>query len=148
MVALYQILPLIQTLLRCISSTISAIDSPRHASPEIYPASPYYVVVFLIATQSFFDQHVALSVSPLDNSRHDFRNLFVMWKRKELKKWFKKYVPFIYLINHLIINLTRFKSKNCKTHLKINDLNWINLIKNITPTPVINIIKKVKIESW
>ena len=91
MVALYQIFPLIRTLLRCISSTISAIDSPCHASPEIYPASSYYVVVFLIATQSFFDQHVVLSVSPLDNSRYDFRNL--LCEREKIKNDFKNTYP-------------------------------------------------------
>jgi hypothetical protein len=72
MVALYQIFPLIRTLRVSISFTISAIDPPRHASPEFYSTPPHYIVVLLISTYPFHDQHVALSVFPLNNiSRHD-----------------------------------------------------------------------------
>jgi hypothetical protein len=73
MVALYQIFLLIQTLHMSISFTISAIDPSRYAFPEFYSTpSAYYIVVLLILTYSFQDQHVALSVFPLNNiSRYD-----------------------------------------------------------------------------
>jgi hypothetical protein len=72
MVALYQIFPLIQTLRVSIFFTISAIDPSHHASPEFYSTPPHYIVVLLILTYPFHDQHVALSIFLLNNiSSHD-----------------------------------------------------------------------------